>query len=356
MILQFNKPYTIHKVPTPQELKPHEMLLKVAVASLCHTDGMVVAGKFPTKLPCTASHEGTGVVVALGSEAEKSSFKKGDRVMAGLPINPCGNCRQCNGPNDWHQFCENIDGHIGVIINGAFAEYLVVDSRNSCHVPDNLSMKSAAPLACAGCTIWRAIIVSEVKKGGWLAITGAGGGLGHLGIQMAIAMGINVIAIDARDEGLELCKKAGAKHVFDARKGKEELVKQVQGLTDGLGAEATVNVSDHDTAAAFSCAVTRIHGRMVQVAQPDEVKIPFVELIFRDIRIVGSLIAGAQQSQEMLNFCTENKIAVETNVFHGLEEVPKMVELSHSGKMKGKAVVVVDEEAIQNEKGKVFEG
>lgn len=330
------------------------MLLKVAVASLCHTDGMVTAGKFRTKLPCTASHEGTGVVVALGSEAEKSSFKKGDRVMAGLPLNPCGTCRQCKGPDDWHQFCQNTDGSIGVAIDGAFAEYLKVDSRNSCHVPDSLSMKSAAPLACAGCTIWRAIILSEVKEGGWLAITGAGGGLGHLGIRMAVAMGINLIAIDARNEGLELCKEAGAKHVFDARKGKEELVKQVQGLTDNLGVEATINVSEYETAAAFSCAVTRIHGRMVQVAQPDEVKIPFVELIFRDIRIVGSLIAGAQQSQEMLDFCAEKKIKVETNVFHGLQEVPKMVELSHSGKMKGKAIVVVDEEAIRQEDGNVF--
>ena len=188
-----------------------------------------------------------------------------------------------------------------------------------------------------------------------MAITGAGGGLGrYLGIQIAMAQGINLIAIDARDEGIELCRKAGAKHIFDAREGKEELVKQVQNLTDGLGVEATINVSEHETAAAFSCAITRIHGRMVQVAQPDEVKIPFVELIFRDIRVVGSLIAGAQQSQEMLNFCAEKKISVETNVFHGLEEVPKMVELSHSGKMKGKAVVVVDEEAIQQEEGKVF--
>lgn len=332
------------------------MLLKVTVASLCHTDGMVTAGKFPTQLPCTASHEGTGVVVALGSEAAKSSsFKKGDRVMAGLPLNPCGACRQCEGPDDWHQFCENIDGHIGVMIDGAFAEYLVVDARNSCHVPDSLSMKSAAPLACAGCTIWRAIIVSEVKKGGWLAITGAGGGLGHLGVQMAVALGMNLVAIDARDEGLELCEKAGAKHVLDARMGKEELVKRVQNLTGGLGVEAAINVSEHETAAGFSCAITRMHGRMVQVAQPDEVKIPFAELIFRDIRVVGSLIAGAEQSQEMLNFCAEKKIKVETNVFHGLEEVPKMVELSHSGRMKGKAVVVVDEEEIQKEKGKVFE-
>ena len=312
---------------------------------------MVTAGKFPTKLPCTASHEGTGTVAAVGSEVKK--FKVGDRVMAGLPKNPCGKCFNCKGPNDWTPFCEHIEGHIGVFVDGAFADYLVVDARMSAHVPDSMSFKSAAPLACAGCTIYRAIIVSEVKKGGWLAIVGSGGGLGHLGLQMAKAMGINVIGVDARDEGIELSRTVGCDHVFDARKGKEAVVKEVQAVTDGLGVEAAINTSEHETAAPLSCAITRMHGRMVQVAQPDMVSVPFTELIFRDIRIVGTLISGQEQAQDMLNLVADNKIHVETNVFHGLNEVPKMVELSHSGKMKGKAVCVVDEKAIEEEQGKV---
>jgi alcohol dehydrogenase, propanol-preferring len=270
---------------------------------------MVIAGKFPTKLPCTASHEGTGTVVAVGSEVK--NFKIGDRVMAGLPKNPCGKCFNCNGPNDWQPFCEHIEGHIGVFVDGAFAEYLVVDSRVSAHVPDSMSFKSAAPLACAGCTIYRAIIVSEVKKGGWLAIVGSGGGLGHLGLQMAKAKGINVIGIDARDEGIELSKKVGCEHIFDARKGKEAIVKEIQALTGGLGVEAAINTSEHETAAPLSCAITRMHGRMVQVAQPDMVCIPFPELIFRDIRIVGTLISGQQQAQDMLNLVAEHKIHVD---------------------------------------------
>jgi alcohol dehydrogenase, propanol-preferring len=175
-ITEFNTPYKIHKVPTPNSLKEYEVLLKTVVASLCHTDSMVVAGKFPTKLPCTASHEGTGIVVAVGDKV--TNFKKGQRVMSGLPRGPCGHCQNCKGPNDWAQYCQNIEGHNGVMIDGAFAEYHVVDSRNSCHVPDNVSLASAAPLACAGCTIYRSIVVSGVSQGGWIAIVGAGGGLG----------------------------------------------------------------------------------------------------------------------------------------------------------------------------------
>ncbi len=312
---------------------------------------MVVEGKFPTKLPCTASHEGTGIVVAVGSNV--SNFKPGDRVMSGLPRNPCGTCYNCQGPNDWHQYCENIEGHIGVFVDGAFAEYHVVDSRSSCHIPDKVSFTSAAPLACAGCTIYRSIIVSEAKEGEWLAIVGAGGGLGHLGIQFAKAKGINVVAIDARDEALELCKKAGAMHVFDARQGKEKLVKGVQALTDGLGVHAAINVSEHETAATTACAVTRMHGTMVQVAQPDKVCIDFPELIFRDIRVKGTLIAGQEYSQQMLEDVAKYNIKVETNLFYGLDQVPKMVELAHSGKMKGKAVCVVDKAELDKDKASV---
>jgi len=236
---------------------------------------------------------------------------------------------------------------IGVFkADGAFADYHVADARTACKVPDDVSLIDAAPLACAGCTIYRAVIVSETKKGEWLAMVGAGGGLGHLGIQMARAQGIKVIAIDARDEALELCKKAGAEHIFDARKGKEVVVRQVKELTGQDGADATINLSEHETAAPLACAVTKMHGNMIQISQPKIVNIPFAELIFRDVRVKGSLVAGQEQSQEMLNLVGKSGIKVETNVFKGLKEVPKMVELAHSGKMKGKAVCVVDESQV----------
>ena len=311
---------------------------------------MVTAGKFPTPLPCTASHEGTGVVVAVGSDVK--DFKAGDRVMAGIPLGFCHDCLNCEGQNDWHQYCPNTGGLIGVTAQGCFADYIVADAETSCHIPDNVSFASAAPLACAGITIYRAVIVADVKKGGWLAIVGAGGGLGHLGIQFANAKGINVVAVDARDEGLELCKKAGAKYVVDAREGKEKNVEQVQKLTNGLGVEATINVSEHETSAPLSCAITRMHGTVVQVSQPDNVSVPFHEIIFRDIRIRGSLMSGPEQAQEMLNMCGDAGISVETNIFHGLDAVPKMVELAHSGKMKGKAVTVVNEDLMKGEEKK----
>lgn len=279
-----------------------------------------------------------------------SNFKKGDRVMAGIMLNECNNCDSCRRGNDFQQYCPNISGLLGVTVDGAFAEYHVTDARTSCKIPDKVSYADAAPLACAGITIYRAILTSGAKKGSWVALIGAGGGLGHLGIQFAKAKGINLIAVDARDAGLELCKSAGAEHVMDAREGQDKIVQKIKDLTNGLGADCAINVSEHETAAPLACAVTKMHGLVVQVAQPPTVSVPFHELIFRDITIKGSLTSGQEIAQEMLNECGRAGINVETQKFYGLEKVPDMVELAHSGKLKGKAVCVVSQELLDSEK------
>ena len=140
------------------------------------------------------------------------------------------------------------------------------------------------------------LVRAGLKVGEAVAIVGAGGGLGHLGIQFAKALGLIVIAIDARDEALQLAKECGADVIIDARNGKEKVVEEVKKVTGGEGAPATLNVSDHETAAATSAAVTRMHGLLVQIAQPENVAVPFAELIFRDIRIHGSLVGKYSNS------------------------------------------------------------
>jgi len=226
---------------------------------------MVQSGVFPTKLPCTASHEGAGTVIATGSAV--SDFKAGDRVMCGLLLHPCGRCHDCQGPENYSQYCAKSEGYIGVTTNGAFAEYVVADARVCARLPDKVSFETAAPLACAGCTVWRGVLQAGLKSGEWLGIVGSGGGLGHLGIQFAKALGLNVVGVDARDEGLALSKEVGADVVVDARKGDEAVVEEVHKVTNGEGVDATINLSDARTAAATACAVTKMHGRMVQIAQ-----------------------------------------------------------------------------------------
>ncbi|CAK4015560.1 alcohol dehydrogenase [Lecanosticta acicola] len=350
-VVEFKKPYQIREVdvPQPSALTPPDILVKVAVASNCHTDGMVQQGVFGAPLPQIASHEGSGTIVALGSDASQK-FKLGDRVMCGLPLHPCGACGDCLGPENQRQYCTHIQGHIGVTTNGCFAEYAVCDMRNTTKLPDAVSFMSAAPLACAGRTVFRSILKTGLKSGEWIAFVGSGGGLGHLGIQFAKAMGLKVIGVDARDEGLELSKHYGADIIADARKGKEDVVKEIHGVTNGQGVDSAVCLSDHKDAAGIACAVTKMHGTMVQIAQPDIIEIPFPEIIFRDIRVVGSLISSAEESMQMLDVIAKHGVTVTTQHFQGLDKIEELVEKVHSGKLKGKAIIIVDPEQIEHEK------
>jgi propanol-preferring alcohol dehydrogenase len=264
-VTSFNQPYKVHKIPVPSSLGPHDLLIKVAVASLCHTDFMVSAGTMGTSLPCTGSHEGSGTVVSVGPSVQ--DFQPGDRVMAGIIYQLCGTCPDCLGPENYTQYCARSGGYLGVTTHGHFAEYVRIDARMAARLPDEVSFETAAPLACAGVTIYRGVVLSGVKKGEWLTMTGSGGGLGHLGVQFAKALGLNVIGIDARDEGLELTRQGGADVVIDARKGHDEVVKQVHAVTNGEGATCTLNVSDANDAMKTACAITKMHGTVIQIAQ-----------------------------------------------------------------------------------------
>lgn len=155
---QFKNPYKIHKVPTPgKDLNEHDMPIKIAVGSLCHTDGMVSDGIMGTKLPCIPSHEGAGTVLKLGSAV--NGFQVGDRILCSR----CGVCADCTGPERDTQYCSNVGGYNGVTRDGSFAEYEVVDGRECCVLPDNLSLESAAPLACAGITVWGGLVRADIQ-------------------------------------------------------------------------------------------------------------------------------------------------------------------------------------------------
>ncbi|KAF1929602.1 GroES-like protein [Didymella exigua CBS 183.55] len=346
-VVEYNKPYKVHKVPVPSDLGPHDLLIKVAVASLCHTDFMVAEGLMGTKLPCTGSHEGAGTVVAVGSAA--AGFNEGDRVMAGIVYHPCGTCPDCLGPENYSQYCPRSEG-LGVSTHGHFAEYARIDSRTTAVLPDRVSLATAAPLACAGITIYRGVVLAGVEKGGWLALTGSGGGLGHLGVQFAKALGLRVIGIDARAAGLELTRASGADVVIDARDGLAAVVKQVRAVTNGQGVPCTLNISDAEDAISTACAITRMHGTVIQIGQPDTVAIPFRELIFRDVRVRGSMTASPQEARDMLQVVAEHGIEVAGNAFHGLEQIGELVRLAESGKMKGKGLIVVDAAQMEREK------
>ncbi|CAK7226140.1 hypothetical protein SBRCBS47491_006128 [Sporothrix bragantina] len=353
-VVEYHKPYQLNTVPVPKNLEPNDLLIKIAVASFCHTDIMVTEGKFGgSKMPITGSHEGSGTVVAVGSAVEASGeFKVGDRVMCGTPRNTCGTCSECTGPDEsQRQYCSALEGHCGVLsVDGFFADYARCDARWTTKLPDNVSLLAAAPLACAGRTVWRgvqqAVRTASLKSGDWLCIVGSGGGLGHMAVQFAVQSGLRVIGIDAREQGLAASREAGAEVVLDAREGKDANVAAVKKVADGRGAHATLLVADVTSAAALACAVTRTHGTVVELAQPDNFTVPFTELIMRDIRLVGSCFCSPQESRDMVASITQHGLQLHTVPFEGLEKIHELVELVHSGTIKGKAAIVVDKEQV----------
>ncbi|KAH8885362.1 alcohol dehydrogenase [Thozetella sp. PMI_491] len=348
-VVEFKAPYQIKTVPVPT-LQPHDLLVKVAVASYCHTDSMVRNGLMPgVNPPITASHEGSGTVVAVGPAVVDSFFKVGDRVMCGLPLEPCGSCQECTGPEKFQHYCHLTKGGVGVTADGNFADYVRIDSRFANRLPDDISFATAAPLACAGRTIWRAIDQAGLQEGQWLGIMGAGGGLGHIGIQFAKNKGLKVVGVDARDEGLALARELGADLVIDARGENQAIALFVREATGG-GVDATIALADAPGATALSAAITKMHGTVVQVGQPDEVRIPFYEFVFRDIRFKGSMLASVNESYEMLEHVAKYGVRVEMRLFDGLESIEELLGVVKSGSLRGKAVVIVDREQVEKEK------
>lgn len=179
VVAQFHNPYEVRDaVPLPEAVEGHDVLIRVAAASFCHTDIMVLDGRMlDAPKDYAGSHEPTGTVVGLGSDAASLGFKLGDRIAALGCRNPCGKCADCKGPVEQRQYCRFIKG-VGVGLPGAFADYTVVDARFSVVLPDAMSFVTSAPLTCAGATSWSAFRSAKCQPGEWIGIVGSGGGLG----------------------------------------------------------------------------------------------------------------------------------------------------------------------------------
>lgn len=193
---QYDAPYKLDTIPIPSDLDEHSILVRIGAASYCHTDSMVSSGIFKTSLPCTPSHEGAGTVVSIGSSVTDFSIE--DRVLCGIAFYRCRECAECKGPEEQTQYCRNTKGGLGISRDGCFAQYAVADAREAAKLPDGLSFTDAAPLACAGVTVWRAIVKADLQEGQWLGIVGSGGGLGHLAVQVSgkAAIGFCIGTID----------------------------------------------------------------------------------------------------------------------------------------------------------------
>ena len=298
---QFGQPLVLKQVAIPVP-GPGQILVRTEACGVCHTDLHAAGGDWPVKpaLPFTPGHEAIGIVVALGEGV--TAVKERDRVGVPWLYSACGHCEYCLSA--WETVCAEAQFG-GYTKNGGFAEYVLADPNYVAHIPAGLSAIDAAPLICAGITTYKGIKETRAKPGDWIAISGCGG-LGHLAIQYAKAMGLHVAGIDIDDGKLALATKLGADLVINAKSG--DPAKALKDATGG-GAHGVLITAPSLSAFHQGVAMTRKLGTCVLVGlPPGEFPVPLFDIVANCVTIRGSFVGTRQDMAEALAFGAESKV------------------------------------------------
>jgi len=206
-------------------------------------------------------------------------------------------------------------------------------------IPKGLSLDLAAPILCAGVTVWKAIKNAELTAGEYVVIAGAGGGLGHLAIQYANSIGLRVIALDTGDEKRELTTRLGAEVFIDFKTSKD-LVGDIRRATDGKGPHAAIVASSEGTAYDLALDYVRSGGVLVVVGLPANatIKANVFFTVFRSLRIVGSYVGNRRDAIEALDFAARGKVKT-TYTVRPLAELPKIYDEMKAGTIPGRVVL-----------------
>lgn len=292
-------------IPTPG---PGQILVKTEACGVCHTDLHAARGDWPVKPtpPFTPGHEGIGVVAALG--AGVTGVAEGDRVGVPWLYSACGHCEHCLSA--WETVCARAEFG-GYTRDGGFAEYLLADPAYVARVPDGLSAQEAAPLICAGITSYKGLKVTEARPGEWVAISGIGG-LGHLAVQYAKAMGLQVCAVDLDDGKLAHAQRLGADAVVNASEG--DPAEAVKAVTNG-GAHGVLITAPSLGAFRQAVAMTRKRGTCVLVGlPPGDFPMPLFDVVANCITVRGSFVGTRQDMAETLAFAAEGSVRADIEI------------------------------------------
>ncbi len=316
-------------VPTPG---PGQILVKTEACGVCHTDLHARNGDWPVKptLPFTPGHEGIGRVVALGAGVK--TVKEGDRVGVPWLYSACGHCEYCL--QAWETVCASAQFG-GYTRDGGFAEYIVADPDYVAHIPANLTSAAAAPLICAGITSYKGLKETRARPGQWVVVSGIGG-LGHLAVQYARAMGLQVCAVDIDDGKLAHATQVGAHAVVNAKHA--DAVAAVIKATDG-GAHGVLITAPSLPAFKQGIAMTRKLGTCVLAGiPPGDFPTPLFDVVANCITIRGSFVGTRADMSEALAFAAEGKVKadIELQPLSAINTVFKRLE---NGQVPSRVVI-----------------
>src|SRR5215469_831205 len=329
----FRKPLEIEEVPVPAP-GPGEVLVKVIATGVCHTDLHAADGDWPVKPqpPFIPGHEGAGIVAAVGSGV--SRLREGDPVGVAWLHDACGACEYCE--TGWETLCES-QHNTGYSVNGSFAEYLIGAAPYLGRLPANSNYAEIAPILCAGVTTYKGIKETEVRPGEWIAISGIGG-LGHIAIQYAKAMGCHVAALDVTEEKLELARALGAEVTVNARSpdAPAQVVKQTGG-----GAHGVLVTAASPPAFSQALQMVRRKGTVGLVGlPPGEFATPIFDVVLKRITLRGSIVGGRKDLAEAIAFAAEGKIRVEISKAK-LEDINSIFAGLRAGTINGRMVMML---------------
>jgi alcohol dehydrogenase, propanol-preferring len=329
----FGKPLAIEEVPIPAP-GPGEVLVKIVATGVCHTDVHAADGDWPVKPtpPFIPGHEGAGIVAALG--AGVTNLKEGDPVGIAWLHDACGLCEHCI--TGWETLCA-AQHNSGYSVNGSFAEYAVGAAAYVARLPDRPDFAALAPILCAGVTTYKGLKETEARPGEWVAISGIGG-LGHIAVQYAKAMGLHVVALDVTGEKLALARNAGADVTVDARS--PDAVAQVLQATGG-GAHGVLVTAVSPPAFAQALRFARRRGTVSLVGlPPGEFATPIFDVVLKRITIRGSIVGTRGDLAEAIAFAAEGKVHSHINMAQ-LDDINGIFSNLKTGNVDGRMVIAM---------------
>jgi alcohol dehydrogenase, propanol-preferring len=336
VVRAFKQPLSLEEVDVP-EVRRDRVLVKVAASGVCHTDVHAADGDWPVKpaLPFIPGHEGVGHVAAVGADVK--SVREGDRVGVPWLHTSCGHCEFCI--TGWETLCDQ-QQMTGYTVNGGYAEYVLADPGYVGKLPSNVSFAEISPILCAGVTVYKGLKVLDCKPGDWVAISGIGG-LGHVAVQYAKAMGLHVAAVDVADDKLALAKKLGAEMVVNATT--QDPVRELQSALRGVHGVLVTAVSR----AAFGQALGMLHkrGTMSMVGlPPGDFPLPIFDMVLNAKTVRGSIVGTRKDLQEALAFAGEGKVRTVFSV-DTLDNVNQVLGRLRNSQIEGRVVMRLTDDA-----------
>ncbi len=336
VVEKFGEPLVVREVPVPEPGRG-QVLVEILASGVCHTDLHAAEGDWPVKptLPFTPGHEGAGTVVELGPGV--THLKVGDRVGIAWLHSACGHCKFCL--SGWETLCLE-QKNSGYSVNGSFAQYALAQADYVGRIPENLSFVDAAPILCAGVTTYKGLRETETRPGEWVVISGIGG-LGHVAIQYARAMGLRVAAVDLGPEKMALARKLGAEITVDAKTQDPaaEIQKQIG------GAQGVLVTAVSTIAFKQAMGMLRRGGTCVlNGLPPGEFPISIFDVVLNRYTIRGSIVGTRVDLEEALTFAADGKVkaTIETQPLASINDVFARLK---SGQINGRIVLDIGEQA-----------